>query len=287
MSTTDSAAGGSLAGWSALVTGGGSGIGLACAQRLAADGAAVTICGRSADRLREAVASIEQVAAPGVQVAAEQADVTDEGSVAAAVAAATALTGRLDAIVISAGGSETIGPVTQTDTEAWRRTMDLNVTGAMLTIKHGARVMAVRGGGAIVAMSSVASPRTHRWFGAYGPSKRALEALCETAADELGASGIRVNTVRPGLTRTDLVEVITTPGPVLDDYLSCMPLGRVGEAEEVAALVRFLVGPEATWITGQSIGIDGGHALRRGPDMSSMLEGVFGAEGLRGVVAEG
>jgi NAD(P)-dependent dehydrogenase (short-subunit alcohol dehydrogenase family) len=288
MGTNDTGGDGrSLDGWSALITGGGSGIGLACAQRLAADGASVTICGRSVDRLREAVSSIEEVAAPGAQVAAQQADVTDEESIAAAVAAASGLIGRLDAIVISAGGSETIGPVTQTDAEAWRRTIDLNVTGAMLTIKHGARVMAAQGGGAIVAMSSVASPRTHRWFGAYGPSKRALEALCETAADELGASGIRVNTVRPGLTRTELVEVITSPGPVLDDYLSCMPLGRVGEADEVAALVRFLVGPEATWITGQSIGIDGGHSLRRGPDMSSVLEDLFGAEGLRGVVSDG
>lgn len=286
MSATDGTAGGRpLAGWSALVTGGGSGIGLACARRLAADGAAVTICGRSEERLRDAAASLREVAAPGTTVQARTADVTDERAVEAAVAAATGLTGRLDAIVISAGGSETIGPVTQTDTEAWRRTVDLNLTGTMITIKHGARPMVAQGGGAIVAISSIAAPRTHRWFGAYGPSKRGLEALCETAADELGASGVRVNAVRPGLTRTDLVEVLTSPGPVLDDYLACMPLGRVGEADEVAALVRFLVGPEASWITGQSIAVDGGHSLRRGPDLSSMLEDVFGSEGLRGVVA--
>src|SRR5918994_388064 len=115
-------------------------------------------------------------------------------------------------------------------------------------------------------------------------SKAGLEMLCMMAADELGASNIRVNTVRPGLTRTDLVEALTAPGPVLDDYLACMPLRRVGEPDEVAALVRFLVGPEAAWITGQNIGIDGGHALRRGPDLSGMLVDVFGANGLRGVV---
>jgi NAD(P)-dependent dehydrogenase (short-subunit alcohol dehydrogenase family) len=274
-----------LAGFSALVTGGGSGIGLSCAQRLAADGASVTIVGRSEDRLRAGVEAIEAVAA-GATVRAVPTDVTDEASVEAAIRAATALTGRLDGIVSSAGGSETIGPLTQIDVEAWRRTVDLNLTGTMLTLKHGARVMARQGGGSIVAISSIAGAVTHRWFGAYGPAKAGLEMLCMVAADELGASGIRVNTVRPGLTNTDLVEAITAPGPVLEDYKSCMPLGRVGEPDEVAALVRFLIGPEAGWITGQNVAVDGGHALRRGPDMSGLLAGLFGADGLRGVVPE-
>jgi NAD(P)-dependent dehydrogenase (short-subunit alcohol dehydrogenase family) len=275
-----------LAGFSALVTGGGGGIGLSCAQRLAADGASVTIVGRSEDRLHAGVAAIEAVAADGATVQAVPTDVTDEASVAAAVAAATAPSGRLDGIVSSAGGSETIGPITQIDVEAWRRTVDLNLTGTMLTIKHGARVMARQGGGSIVAISSIAGVVTHRWFGAYGPAKAGLEMLCMVAADELGASGVRVNTVRPGLTRTELVEAITGPGPVLDDYMSCMPLGRLGEPGDVAGLVRFLIGPEAGWITGQNVAVDGGHALRRGPDLSGVLEGLFGADGLRGVVAE-
>jgi NAD(P)-dependent dehydrogenase (short-subunit alcohol dehydrogenase family) len=275
-----------LAGWSALVTGGGSGIGLACAQRLARDGASVTICGRSEERLAAGKAAIEEVAA-GAKVAAVPADVTDEAAVVAAVEAATALTGRLDGVVASAGGSETIGPVTHVDADGWRRTLDLNLTGTMLTIKAAGRVMARQGGGAMVAISSIAGVVSHRWFGAYGPAKAGIEMLCMVAADELGASGVRVNAVRPGLTRTDLVQFITSPGPVLDDYLSCMPLGRIGEPEDVAGLVRFLLGPEATWITGQVVAADGGHSLRRGPDISSMIGPLFGEDGLRGVVADG
>jgi NAD(P)-dependent dehydrogenase (short-subunit alcohol dehydrogenase family) len=284
-----------LAGASVLVTGGGSGIGLACARRLAADGASVTLVGRDEDRLKAGAAAVEAAAAPGPaggegaapRVQYVPADVTDEPAVEAAVAAATALTGTLDGIVASAGGSETIGPITQIDVTAWRNTVDLNLTGTMLTIKHGAAVMARQGHGAIVAVSSVAGAVTHRWFGAYGPAKAGLEMLCMVAADELGASGVRVNTVRPGLTQTDLAAALAAPGPVRDDYLACMPLARVGEPDEVADVVRFLIGPESRWVTGQNIGVDGGHALRRGPDLSSMLEGVYGAEGLRGVVPGG
>jgi NAD(P)-dependent dehydrogenase (short-subunit alcohol dehydrogenase family) len=280
---------GDLAGFAALVTGGGSGIGLACAARLAADGAAVTIVGRSPERLAAGAAEVEQAAAAtgnGGSVTSLPTDVTDEAQVAAAVATAADATGRLDGVVMSAGGSETIGPLTQVDIDAWRRTVDLNLTGTLLTIKHAARIMARQGGGSMVAISSVAGAVSHRWFGAYGPAKAAIDMLCRVAADELGASGIRVNTVRPGLTRTDLVGMLTGPGPALDDYLACTPLGRIGEPEDVAALVRFLLGPEASWITGENISVDGGHAVRRGPDLSGLLEGVFGADGLRGIVAD-
>jgi NAD(P)-dependent dehydrogenase (short-subunit alcohol dehydrogenase family) len=275
-----------LAGYAALVTGGGSGIGLACARRLAQDGASVAIVGRSEARLEAGVAAVEEVAAAGAKVLAVPADITDESAMTAAVEAAAGLTGRLDGVVACAGGSETIGPLTQTDVEAWRRTVDLNLTGTMVTIKCAGKVMARQGGGSIVGVSSIAGVITHRWFGAYGPAKAGLEMLCMVAADELGASGVRVNTVRPGLTKTDLVQAITAPGPVRDDYLACMPLGRLGEPEDVAALVRFLLGPEASWITGQNIAVDGGHSLRRGPDLSGLIGPLFGEEGLRGIVAE-
>lgn len=275
---------GGLDGATILVTGGGSGIGLGCAVRFAADGANVTICGRNEDRLRAGVETIRATAAPGARVGAVAADVTDEEQIAAAVAAATEVTGGLDGVVACAGGSETIGPITQIDTEAWRRTIDLNITGTMLTIKHAAPVMAEAGHGSIVGISSIASSRVHPWFGAYGPGKAGIDHVCQLAAIELGASGVRVNAIRPGLVDTELVGFVTAGGPVLDDYLECMPISRVGTVEDIAAMARFLIGPESTWITGQLINVDGGHDLTRGPSYRAIVEPLFGADALRGLV---
>jgi NAD(P)-dependent dehydrogenase (short-subunit alcohol dehydrogenase family) len=271
----------SLKGMSALVTGGGSGIGLACARRLAEDGAAVTICGRTEQRLEAAAADIGQAAWIVC-------DVTDEGQVEAAVAAAGQHGGgRLDVVVACAGGSTHMGPIAVSDSAAWRATIELNVMGTFLTIKHAAPALARQGGGSIVAISSIASPRTHRYLSAYSVGKAAIDTLVQVAADELGPSKVRVNSVRPGLVDTDMVSSITGTPAVLNDYLDQMPLGRVGTVDDIAAAVRFLAGPEATWITGQCLGVDGGHALRRGPDYTPLAEPVWGADVLRGLLPEG
>jgi NAD(P)-dependent dehydrogenase (short-subunit alcohol dehydrogenase family) len=187
-------------------------------------------------------------------------------------------------VVHCAGGSETIGPVTQIDSEAWRRTVDLNVNGTMYVLKHSAREMVRGGGGSFVGISSIAASNVHRWFGAYGVSKSALDHLMMLAADELGPSWVRVNGIRPGLIRTELVEVLLSSPEVSEDYRQCTPLPRIGEVGDVANLAMFLLSDAAGWITGQVINVDGGHGLRRGPDLSGMLEPLFGADGLRGVV---
>ncbi|MFC6884041.1 MULTISPECIES: SDR family oxidoreductase [Actinomadura] len=260
---------GALDGTSALVTGGGSGIGLACARRLAADGAAVTICGRTEERLAKAAAEI------GARYVV--ADVVDEERVEAAVRYA-AEPAPLRAVVHSAGGSTSIGPLRVLDTDAWRATLELNATGTMLVLKHSARLMArpAGDGGAFVAISSIAASNTHRWFGAYGVSKAAVDHLVALGADELGHAGVRVNGIRPGLVRTELVAGVADGGPILDDYLECMPLGRAGEPDDIAEAARFLAGPESSWITGQVVNVDGGHHLRRGPDYRSLFEPMFG-----------
>lgn len=273
----------SFTGRTYLVTGGGSGIGKGVAAALAQAGADVAVVGRNADRLAAAAEEIS-ASAPVGRAFAHPCDVTDEEQVTALVEAVTGRNGRLHGVVHCAGGSETIGPITQIDSEAWRRTVDLNVNGTMYVLKHAAREMVRAGGGSFVGISSIAASNVHRWFGAYGVSKSALDHLMMLAADELGPSWVRVNGIRPGLIRTDLVEVIINSPEISEDYRQCTPLPRIGEVADIAHLAMFLLSDAAAWITGQVINVDGGHGLRRGPDMSAMLMPVFGPDGLRGVV---
>ena len=263
---TASRSGPPLAGRSALVTGGGSGIGLGTARRLAADGAAVTIAGRTESRLVAATAEIA-AAVPDAKVGHVVADVTVESDVERAVAVAAGADG-LDVCFACAGGSLHGGPIVASDVDGWRATVDLNLVGTFLTIKHAGAAMIAGGGGSIIAMSSIAGHTTHRYMSAYCASKAAIEMLVKCAADELGEHGVRVNAVQPGIVDTELVGFITAGGAVLDSYYENMPIARVGTVDDVAAVVAFLAGPESSWITGQMIGIDGGHQLRRGPDYS-------------------
>ncbi|KKW64585.1 SDR family oxidoreductase [Mycolicibacterium elephantis] len=274
----------SLAGRTVLVTGGGSGIGKGVAAGVMAAGGNAMLVGRNADRLAAAAEELSGGGGPG-EVRYEPADVTNEDEVARVVDATTAWNGRLHGVVHCAGGSETIGPITQIDSDAWRRTVDLNVNGSMYVLKHAAREMVRGGGGSFIGISSIAASNTHRWFGAYGVSKSAVDHLMMLAADELGPSWVRVNCIRPGLIRTDLVEPIMSSPEISADYASCTPLPRVGEVEDIANAAVFLLSDASGWITGQVINVDGGHGLRRGPDMSAMLEPLFGADGLRGVVS--
>ena len=274
----------SLADKTVLVTGGGSGIGKGVAGAVvAADGNAMLV-GRNADRLASAAEEIKAQGGSG-EVRYEPADVTNEDEVARVVEAATAWTGTLYGVVHCAGGSETIGPVTQIDSELWRRTVDLNINGTMYVLKHSAREMVRGGGGSFIGISSIAASNTHRWFGAYGVSKAGIDHLMQLAADELGPSWVRVNGIRPGLIRTELVAPVLDSPELSADYAACTPLPRPGEVEDIANAAIFLLSDAASYITGQIINVDGGVLVRRGPDYSSMLEPLFGAEGLRGVVS--
>jgi NAD(P)-dependent dehydrogenase (short-subunit alcohol dehydrogenase family) len=261
-----------IRGLTALVTGGGSGIGLASAARLAADGAHVSICGRTQEKLAKAVAEISSVVGDGGTIRSIVADVTVEDQVAAAVAFAAEPTGRLDILFANAGGSSHIGAFDSADLDAVRATIDLNLMGTIVCVKHAAAAMKQSGGGSIVGMSSGAGHFPHRFLWAYGSAKAGIEEACRYAAEELGEFGIRVNVVQPGIIDDELMSFITAGGKLLDDYVANMPLGRLGTVEDVAEAVRFLAGPESSWITGACLPIDGGHHLRRGANYSLLFE---------------
>jgi NAD(P)-dependent dehydrogenase (short-subunit alcohol dehydrogenase family) len=271
-----------LAGKTALVTGGGSGIGLGCARVLARDGCHVTIMGRTEARLAEAAAGLRASAPAGVTIAVAAGDVSDEAAVIAAVERAAAPTGKLDVAVANAGAGAG-GPIFSTTVEMWRYTMDVNLTGTFLTVKHAGQRMAANGGGAIVAMSSIAAPLTHRFMAPYCASKAGVEMLVKVAADELGPLGIRCNAVRPGLVPTEMADPLVQDDVVIADYLDQMPLARLGRVDDIAEAVRYLVGPESSWVTGQCLSVDGGHTLRRGPRIETMMERFYGAESLAGM----
>jgi NAD(P)-dependent dehydrogenase (short-subunit alcohol dehydrogenase family) len=266
-----------IAGYTALVTGGGSGIGLGTATRLVRDGAHVTICGRTEDKLVSAAAALGEAASSAGRGGTARyivADVTVEEQVAAAVAEAAGPRGHLDILFANAGGSHTMGPIADADLEGVRATVDLNMIGTFLCIKHGAPLMAagtgagVGGaeapGGSIIGMSSGAGHFPHRYLWAYGSAKAGIDMMCKYAAEELGHTGVRVNTVQPGIVDDELMSFITAGGALLDDYLAEMPVSRLGTVDDIAAAVRFRAGPESGWITGEALAVDGGHHLRRG-----------------------
>ena len=252
-----------LAGQHALITGGGSGIGLGAARALLADGAEVTVCGRRVDRLEAAVAEL------GDGAHALQLDVADEDRTVEVITEANER--RPLSIIVASAGMGGAGPVTGWPLQNWQQVLDTNLTGAFLTIKHGGAALAANGGGAICAVSSIAGSHTHRFMSAYTVSKAGLNMLVRNAADELGSLGVRVNAVAPGLVETDISQALQDSPEVDEDYRQNMPLGRRGTATDIGAAIRFLCGPESSWITGVVLPIDGGHHLRRGPNIDPLL----------------
>jgi NAD(P)-dependent dehydrogenase (short-subunit alcohol dehydrogenase family) len=211
------------------------------------------------------------VAEVGPRAAAFPGDVAREEDVERVVSAVTERFGRLD-IGVNCAGTGTLGPVHQLPAAEWTRVLQVNLDGVFYATKHEAAAMvAGRRGGAIVNVSSIAGVLTHRLMSAYCVSKAGVEMLTRCAADELGEHRVRVNALRPGLVPTDLAVPLTGSQAVVDNYLSLMPIQRLGTVEDIAAAVLFLASDDASWITGQVLGVDGGHTLRMGPDVSLML----------------
>ena len=264
--------GNSLSERSVVVTGGGTGIGAACAANLVAAGARVTICGRTESTLVEVVERLAKSAeAEGGAIHHVVADVTVEDDVARLVEAAVVNGGGLHGVVANAGGAGALQPYERQPTDEFERVLKLNVVGTMLLVKHTVPHLVAAGGGSFVGMSSIAGHMTHPYFGAYTVSKAGIEAIVRNAADEYGHANVRFNAVRPGFTSTELMALIPRDSSTYESYIANTPMAGVGEPEDVAHLVRFLLGDESRWITGQTINVDGGHCLRRGPDFSGFL----------------
>ena len=263
-----------LAGHSVVVTGGGSGIGAACALMAAREGARVTICGRTTSKLEQ---TAERIRAAGGDVHVVTADVTAEDDVARLMHEAAEFGRGLSGVVANAGGGGSLAPYHLQDLDEFLRVLQLNVVSTMLSIKHASAHLARAGNGSFVGMSSLAGHVTHPYFGAYPVAKAGIEAMIRNAADEYGAAGVRFNCIQPGFIATEVMEAIEPGGPVWQSYVSQTPLGDVGRPEDIAQAACFLLSGESRWITGQMLAVDGGNCLRRGPDYSASVERRLGA----------
>jgi len=244
---------GALTGRTALVTGGTSGIGLASAQRLAAEGAFVVVTGRRQEALDAAVATLGDA---GLAVRADTASTDDLDRVFAAVAERGQ---GLDVLHVNAGGG-TFATLADTTPEHVDETFGTNVRGTLFTVQKALPLL--NEGASVILTGSTASPGGTPAFGTYGATKAALHSFVRTWAVELAPRRIRVNAVVPGPTATPGLAGLAPAGDasqaLLDQLASTVPLGRLVEATEVAAAVLFLASDEARMITGSELLIDGG-----------------------------
>jgi NAD(P)-dependent dehydrogenase (short-subunit alcohol dehydrogenase family) len=241
----------------ALITGGESGIGLACARLFVAEGARVHLAGLAKDKLETAAAELGPDAA-GWSVT----DVTEEDQVAAAMRQAVDRFGRLDILLSNAGIAGDQAPITGYPTDVFRRVLDVHVLGAFLVLKHGLPYLAE--GGSVIITSSVVGLTSAPGICAYATAKHAQVGLMRTAAKEVADRGIRVNTLHPGPTDTafqQAIEVAATgvpPGEAARLFDAMIPLGRHASPEEIARSALYLASADSSFVTGSTLAVDGG-----------------------------
>ena len=265
---------GSLAGKRALVIGASSGIGLATAETLLADGADVLICARDEARLEAAADGLRKAAPDGGALSSRTCDAMDGAQVKETVAEAAGESGLDIAVSVPGGGNYC--PVLGYDDDDFSATIDQNVRPTYLLIKYAGLAMVKSGGGSIVVTSSTASILSSPFLSAYCAAKAACDQLVKVAADEVGQFGIRVNAVRPGLTRTGATDGMFENRELVDAFVSEQPIGKDGAPEDIGRAIRFLAGPESAWITGQCLTVDGGHTIRKFPWLEDIARSVAG-----------
>jgi len=261
-----------LEGQAAFITGGSGGIGSSSAKFLLKDGAAVLLMGRREDALQRARDALLQEVPEG-RIELHAGDAASTEDVIAGIDKAYAIANRLDIIIPTVGGGGFM-PILMHDAQSFMAQLEVNIITAFLAVRYG--VPRMENGGTIVFISSNAATLPFPWLAAYCTSKGGLEQFVRTAADELAGAKVRVNAIRPGMTRTEVTGPMFDNESVIAPFIEQMPLGRAGFADDIGQGVRFLAGPESGWMTGQSFAIDGGHELRRNPDLTAMVRGLFG-----------
>ena len=251
-----------LKGQRAIIVGGSSGIGLGSARLMARDGAIVTITARDEEKLKKAQA---ELAKDGLKVSYAICDGMNAADVKAAVTAASDDQGCLH-IAVVVPGMGGFKPVLMYGDDEFSQLVDGNVRPVYLLLKHAGNAMMRAGFGSFVAISSTAAVFSSRYLAPYCAGKAAVDMLVRVAADELGEYRIRVNSVQPGLTLTGTTERIFANKPLAEAFIAQQAIKRGGEVDDIAQAVRYFVGPESSWTTGQLLTVDGGHTLRAFPD---------------------
>ncbi|GAB3601580.1 SDR family NAD(P)-dependent oxidoreductase [Microbacterium tumbae] len=246
---------GQLEGKTALVTGAALGIGLAVAQRFVREGARVVLADRDGEGAAAAAAEL------GANARAVTMDISDEDAVAAGFAAVAA-DGWAPDVVVANAGVQLFGQdakAADLDLEVWRRTVDINLTGTFLTVKHAVRSMLATGGGSIILTGSPTGVNGEgKDFTAYSATKAGIHGLGRTVAAAYADRGIRVNTVQPAYTETPLVAAISEDPESRAAIVSRIPIGRAGTPDDVAGIMVYLAGDDGAFATGAIFQVDGG-----------------------------
>jgi NAD(P)-dependent dehydrogenase (short-subunit alcohol dehydrogenase family) len=247
--------GGDLSGLAVWVTGAGKGLGRALAVGLAGAGCDVALTARTEASLDSVRAEVESL---GVRCLTLPADVRDRGALDGAEAGVAQRWGRLDAAVACAGVSPSYTRPERITEQDWDAIIGTNLTGTFHTAVAAGRVMLEQGSGSVIAVSSIHGRHASGRLAAYSASKGGVDALVRALALDWSPRGVRVNAVAPGYFETDLTEELRSSDQHSSALLAKVPMARFGEPAELVGAVRFLVGPESSFVTGSVIDVDGG-----------------------------